>query len=56
MAAQNVTQHDVAHALGISQQSVSRRLSGLTPWSVDEVVAVADLLGATPTDLMRAAS
>lgn len=56
MSAQNITQHDVAAALGISQQSVSRRLSGLTGWSVDELVAVADLLGTSPTDLMRAAA
>lgn len=54
MSAQNLTQQDLAIALGVSQQSVSRRLSGLTEWGIDELVAVADLLGTTPTELLRA--
>lgn len=45
MARRNVRQGAVAKALGISQPSVSARLSGATPFDVDELRTVADLLG-----------
>lgn len=45
MARRNVRQGALAKALGISQPSVSARLSGAVPFDVDELRAVADLLG-----------
>ena len=56
MDAQRLTQQDLAHALEISQQSVSRRLSGITAWSVDELAVVSDLLGVSLVDIVKAAS
>ena len=45
MARAGLTQVSIAASLGIPQQSLSRRLAGKTPFSVDEAFAVADLLG-----------
>lgn len=56
MDAQRLTQQDLAHALEISQQSVSRRLSGITAWSVDELAVVSDLLGVSLVDIVKAAA
>lgn len=45
MARTRTPQASLARALGITQQSVSRRLNGHTPFTLDEVVVAADLLG-----------
>lgn len=45
MARRNVRQGVVAKALGMSQPSVSARLSGAIPLDVDELRIIADLLG-----------
>lgn len=52
MARQRLTQFDLARALNLSQAAVSRRLSGLTPFDVNEVQAVGDLLGLPATVLL----
>ena len=44
MARTRTTQHMLAGALGLSQQSVSRRLAGLTPFALDELDVVARVL------------
>lgn len=51
MEQQKVTQEKVAGALGISQESVSRRVRGVSEWRPSELVVVARLLGVTPADL-----
>lgn len=44
MARRNVTQRQVAEALGIAQTQVSRRLLGRISFNVDELQTVANLL------------
>jgi len=51
MEEQKLTQEKIAGALGISQESVSRRVRGVFEWRPSELVVVADLLGVTPADL-----
>jgi transcriptional regulator with XRE-family HTH domain len=45
MMMRGVGQPALAAALGVTQPSVSRRLSGHTPWTPDELEAAATLLG-----------
>lgn len=49
-----VNQRELADALGVSQMNVSRRLRGETPFDVDELAAVARLLGVEVVDLLPA--
>lgn len=49
------TQADLAAHLGISQQSLSRRMSGQTPFSIDELATIATALQVSLTDLVVAA-
>ena len=51
MEEQKLTQEKIAGALGISQESVIRRVRGVCEWRPSELVVVADLLGVTPADL-----
>lgn len=44
MARQQRSQIELAGALGLSQAAVSRRLSGSTPWTVDELIVAAGFL------------
>lgn len=45
LARQRKTQGDVAALLGLSQQSVSRRMSGVIPFDVEELHKIAVFLG-----------
>lgn len=45
-------QSEIAGRLGISQQSLSRRLSGATAFSIDELAAIADSLDVRLTVLL----
>ncbi|WP_029291819.1 helix-turn-helix transcriptional regulator [Cellulomonas sp. HZM] len=57
MARRRVTQTMVADRLNMSQAAVSRRLSGSVAFDVNELAAVADLLGIESADLLaRSAS
>ena len=56
MARRGIPQAAVAKALGISQQSFSRRLCGVTPLYEDEIIAIADVIGCRPNDLLRPGS
>ncbi|MGW9345875.1 helix-turn-helix domain-containing protein [Streptomyces albidoflavus] len=38
------TQMELARVLGVTQSSASRRLSGLSPWTPDELEATAEFL------------
>lgn len=44
LAEQSVRQGDLAAMLGLVAQSLSARMTGRTPWRVDEVVAMAAAL------------
>lgn len=52
LARLRIPQQRGAEAAGVSQASFSRRLSGTTPFSVDEVYAIADLLEMPPVSLL----
>lgn len=45
VARQRIAQVRIAEALGLPQPSVSKRLRGLTPFSIDELQGLAGLLG-----------
>ncbi len=47
-----VNQTDIAVQLGISQQSISRRLSGRTSFTIDELAAIATILNVRLADLV----
>ena len=52
MARRGIRQAQLAEALGISQQSVSMRLTGRTSWNVDDLEPVAQLLGVSVSQLL----
>lgn len=54
MAERNVSQHDMAAALNMSQAAVSRRLRGATPLDVNEITTIARVLGVPVRDLLPA--
>jgi transcriptional regulator with XRE-family HTH domain len=51
MARSGLSQASLGTDLGLKQQSLSRRLAGRTPFSVDEAFAVADLLGVPASEI-----
>lgn len=53
LARTRVQQQQIADALGENQQYVSRRITGLVAWRVDELAVVANILGVDPGDLFR---
>ena len=55
LARQRRTQTDLAAELGLSQPSVSQRLSGQVPMTVDEVARIADWRGVPVSVLVDAA-
>jgi hypothetical protein len=52
MTTRGVSTVHVAALLGISVQQVRGRLRGAVPWRLGELLAVADLVGATPAALV----
>ena len=52
MSRRSIPQRDVAAALGISQPSLSARLSGRVAFDVNEIFTVATLLGLSSADLI----
>lgn len=44
MARSGLTQQDIANRIGKTRQAVSRRLTGLTEFRLDELAQIADLL------------
>lgn len=59
LARSMVSQRALARHLRISESSLSRRLRGATPFSIDELAAIAELLEVDLTELLgsgRAAS
>ena len=52
MARQRKTGVDLAHVLNCSQQSASRRMTGATPLTLDDIAAISDWLGIPPSSLI----
>lgn len=47
-----IQQRDLCEALGISEPSLSRKLRGLRPWTVDEVLQASDFFRIPVTELL----
>lgn len=56
MARRKVSQRQLGAVLGMSQQAVARRVSGQVAFDVNELMAVAQHLGVSPTSLLPAVS
>lgn len=56
MARRKVTQAQLATALGMAQPTVSQKLAGHSPWTVDELGAAAAFLGTSLADLVADAA
>jgi transcriptional regulator with XRE-family HTH domain len=56
MARRSLTQSALADRLGISQPSLSKRLSGQTEIEVRDLLGIADALGVAPADLLTPAA
>lgn len=56
MARHGLTQSQLGECLGMSQVGVSKRLRGVVPLSVPELLAVATFLHVTPADLLKDAA
>jgi transcriptional regulator with XRE-family HTH domain len=52
LARRQISGKQLAAHLGISQFAVSRRLRGETPFTVDELTAIAEFLGVSLHDLL----
>jgi transcriptional regulator with XRE-family HTH domain len=52
MARHELTQRQIAELLGITQQSVSLKRKGTTPFTIDGLALVAPLFGVTPAELL----
>ena len=55
MARGRVTGTTLAQTVGMSNATLSRRLSGAIPFNIDELAAVARALGLTVTELLTRA-
>ena len=47
-----ITQHQLAETLGVTQATVSRKVSGSSAWKIPELRQVADLLGVSAADVI----
>lgn len=56
MARRSMSQQDLAHALGMSQAAVSKKLKGSTQLRVDELHRIADILGVSAESLLKDAA
>lgn len=52
LARNRISQTTAAKAIGIAQSSMSRRLVGAQPFTVDELYGLADLFGIDPAQLV----
>lgn len=53
MAEKSISQETVAASLGISQESVSRRVRGVIEWRLSELPTLAAVLNVSVHDLMK---
>ena len=56
MARQHVSQSEVAQKLGVTQQTLSKRLSGLRPIDLAELEQLATVLGVPVTQFLNGAA
>ena len=56
LARRGKTQGDLAQVIGLTQQAVSRRLTGSYALNVDEIAAIADWLNVPVAQFLEAAS
>lgn len=56
MTEQNVSQVSLSEATGIPRATLIRRLQGHSPFTVAELVAIANHLGVTASDLLAVAA
>lgn len=52
MVKADVQQQEVAAATGLGQQSLSKRMTGVVRWSVDDLIYVAKYLGVPVSELL----
>lgn len=52
LARQQISQQELAKAIGLSQASISERLRGKTPFTTDDLERIADALGVHPAALL----
>ena len=52
MGRHRVSQATIAEVLGVSRQAVSKRLTGETPFDVNEVAKLGDYFGVQPSQLL----
>lgn len=55
LARRKITAQRLAHAVGMSKQTMSRRMTGAAPFDLAEVEAIADFFGMTPSELLARA-
>lgn len=55
MTARGFTQLRLASSAGMSQPTLSRCLSGISRWEVDDLVVVCQVLGTTAPDVLAVA-
>jgi predicted transcriptional regulator len=51
-----ITQAHIADALGVTQATVSRKISGTSAWKVTELAQLAVMLETTPAKVLNAVS
>lgn len=56
MARRHHTQSSLAESVGMRQQALSRRLSGATPFTIDELAAIAETLSVPLAELVTGAA
>lgn len=52
MVRRGLTQADLAAAVGVNQQGVSKRMNGQVTWSIHELISAARALNAPLSDLI----
>lgn len=51
-ARREITSKEIAHYLGTTEMSVSRRMRGAVPWTAAELLTISRLLRCRPVDLL----
>lgn len=47
----DMTQNDLAHEIGISRTALNHRMTGRTPWTLEEMYQILHLLNAPDSEL-----
>lgn len=49
---QRITQETVAKALGLNQATISKKVRGRAPFSIDELITISRVLGVKPSEIL----